>query len=111
MGTYAPATVTIIGFTLFLLAFAVLVVRVGPGRGHWNQPAARLMRPGTKLVLALWVFAAAHVLLGLLITVRVPNAGAGVLIVATLMGGMYVLMAYGYQVATLVTARRAGHRG
>ena len=96
----------LLGMALFGLAMLALVLRVGPRRGFWNQPAAELRRPGTRLVVWLYVFAAVHVLLGLSITFFVEPMDVGVLVVCVFAAGFYILCGHAYQFAHAVVGRR-----
>ena len=88
---------------VMLGAFA-LVLRFGPRRGAWNQPAAALRPPGRGLRLALYGFALVHVLLGLAATTA-DSVGPSALLIATLMGSFYVACAQVMRLSSRVPAR------
>lgn len=98
------------GMALFGLAMLALVLRVGPKRGFWNQPAAVLRRPGSRVVVWLYLFAAVHVLLGLGVVLFIEPRDFGVLIVLVLMAAIYVLFGHGYQLAHSIADRRQERR-
>jgi hypothetical protein len=93
-------------FILVALAMMVLVLRFGPKRGTWNQPAAQLRRPGRKMSWGLHLVALLHVAAGIVLAVKVPGGGAAVLVVLVLMACFYELCAYSFSLATSVAARR-----
>jgi hypothetical protein len=100
----------LLGMALFGLAMLALVLRVGPRRGFWNQPAAELRRPRPRVIGWLYVFAAVHVLLGLYVTFFIEPHQVGVLIVLVLTAGFYVLCGHAYQLAHAVVDRRERRR-
>jgi hypothetical protein len=94
------------GFVLFALAMLGVALRVGPRRGTWNQPAAALVKPGRRMFIAMYAFAAIHVVLGLVAAIAVPGAGIGVLFVLVAMAAFYVLCAHSFALAGAVARRR-----
>jgi hypothetical protein len=100
------AALFLAGIALFGLAMFGVALRVGPKRGTWNQPAAALVRPGRGVFIAMYAFAIAHVILGLIAAVKVPGAGAGVLVVLVVMAAFYVICAHSFALAARVTHRR-----
>ncbi|MCW2973185.1 MAG: hypothetical protein JWN72_1458 [Thermoleophilia bacterium] len=93
-------------FILFALGMFVLAVRFGPKRGTWNQPAAKLRRPGRRLTWMLHAVTLLHVVAGIVLAVKVPGGGAAVLVVLIAMACFYELCAYSFSLATSVAARR-----
>ena len=106
-------TVDIVLVIAFLLGMALLGVallgvslRVGPRRGTWNQPAAMLVRPGRRMVVAMYALAAVHVLLGLALAIAAPGGGIAILLVLVAMGTFYVMCAHSFQLAHSIRRRR-----
>lgn len=93
-------------FIVVSLAMLVLVLRFGPKRGTWNQPAARLRRPGRKLAWGLHLVTLLHIVAGVVLAVKVPGGGLAVLVVLVAMGCFYELCAYSFTLATSVAQRR-----
>ncbi len=95
------------GMALFGLAMLALVLRVGPRRGYWNQPAAALRRPGRRVFLGMYGVALLHVLVGLGVALFVP--GGSIAIFCVLLGAavFYVLCAHSWTLAHSLARRRA----
>lgn len=91
------------GFGVLMLAVAL---KVGPRRGYWNQPAAKLRPTGRGMLLAMYAMAALHVALGLVAAFAVPGGGIGVLVVLVAMATFYVLCAHSWALAHAVARRR-----
>lgn len=94
------------GMALFGLAMLAVVLRVGPRRGTWNQPAAAFVRPGRRMGAGMYAMAVLHVVAGIVCAVSVPGAGTGVLVVLVAMAAFYVLCAHSFSVASRVAHRR-----
>lgn len=97
------------GMALFGIALLLLVLRVGPKRGTWNQPAAALRRPGRVTFGGVYALAIAHVLLGIGIALRAPGNGTAMLVLLVVVACFYVLLAHSYSLATRVTRRSEHH--
>lgn len=95
------------GMLLFALAMLGVALRFGPRRGTWNQPAAALVRPGRRLMIAMYLVAGIHVLLGIIVAARVPGAGIGVLLVLVATAVFYVLCAHSWSLAASIARRRS----
>jgi len=93
-------------FLLFALAMLWLVLRFGPRRGNFNQPAAALRPTGRKLTWGLHAVALLHVVCGIVLAAAVPGGGVAVLVVLVLMACFYELCAYSFSLANSVAARR-----
>ncbi len=100
----------LLGMALFGLAMLAVALRVGPRRGFWNQPAANLRHPGSRVIVGLYVFAFVHLALGLYITFFIEPQEFGVLVVCVLMAAFYVLCGHSYQLAHRVARGRAKWR-
>jgi hypothetical protein len=100
------AVVTILSGVIALALFVVLVLKFGPKRGDWNQPAAKLRAPGRRLRIALYVVAGLHVVAGVVAAFAAPGGGVGVVLVGVAAGGFYVLLAEVMRVASLATRVR-----
>ena len=94
------------GMALLGVALLVLVLRVGPRRGYWNQPAAELRQPGRRMFVAMYALAAVHVVLGLVAALAVPGGGIGIFLVLLATGAFYVLCAHAWSVARAIARRR-----
>lgn len=93
-------------FVLFAAAAFGLVLRLGPRRGSWNQPAAALRRPGRRMSWGLHLVALLHVAAGVVLAMKVPGGGAAVLVVLVAMACFYELCAWSFSLATSVAVRR-----
>lgn len=93
-------TLFLLGMALLGLAMLAVSLRVGPRRGTWNQPAAKLRRPGRAMWISLLVVAALHVVAGVVCLVAVPGAGVGVLLVLIATAAFYCLCAGSFGIAT-----------
>jgi hypothetical protein len=94
------------GMALFGLAMLGLVLRVGPRRGFWNQPAAMLRRPGRGMFISMYALAALHVLIGIGVVLFTPGAGAAIFLVLLATACFYVLCAHSWALAHSVRRRR-----
>ncbi|MCW2925981.1 MAG: hypothetical protein JWM98_3385 [Thermoleophilia bacterium] len=94
------------GMAFFGLAMLGVVLRIGPRRGAFNQPAAALRRPGRGMFVSMYALAALHVVLGLVAAIAVPGGGIGVLLVLVGMAVFYVLCAHSFALAATLTRRR-----
>jgi len=99
-------TLVLISFVLFSLAMLAVVLRAGPKRGTWNQPAAELRAPGKRMSIGLYVAAALHVITGIILAVAMPGGGIAILVVLVVTACFYVLFAQSYALAHKVVARR-----
>jgi hypothetical protein len=95
----------LVGFALFGLAALLLVLRVGPRRGSWNQPAAKLRQPGRRMFLSMYVVAALHVIAGLGLAIFAPGGGLAIFLVLLVMGTFYALGAHSWSLAHRVARR------
>ncbi|MCW2927000.1 MAG: hypothetical protein JWM86_968 [Thermoleophilia bacterium] len=94
------------GMILFALAMLGVSLRFGPRRGTWNQPAAKLVKPGRGMFVAMYTLAIAHVLLGLVAATMVPGGGLAVFVVLVAMATFYVLCAHSWALAHAVARKR-----
>lgn len=93
-------------FTAACLGLLWAVLRVGPGRGSWNQPAAMLRRPSRPMFMAMYAFAALHVALGIALAIALPGGGGfAIVIVMAASASFYVLCAHSWALAHRVAAR------
>src|SRR5687767_11231029 len=88
-----------VGFLLFALGMFGAALRFGPKRGTWNQPAAALVRPGRKMFVTMYLIAAVHAAVGLVLAFTVPGGGPAIFFVLLFMGGFYVLCAHSFALA------------
>ena len=93
------------GMAIFGLAMFGLALRVGPKRGTWAQPVAALERPGRRVFIWLYVFAAIQVLGGLCVAIFQPD-GLAVLLVTVVTAGFYLLCAHSWALAQRTGLRR-----
>ena len=108
--------IAIVAFVAFWVVFVVAVLRFGPRRGQWNQPAAELRPPGRRTRIALYVTAAVHVVVGVVAALASPGTafwrGTGLVIVALAAAVFYVAcaecMRIAARIARRVDARRSG---
>lgn len=101
-GTLIAVVISVVGIVLFLLAFYALTLRFGPGRGNFNQPAAALREPGTRVVRTLYVVAALHVLMGAIVWLAAPGFNGlvwGALLIGIAMGGFFLACAWVMKIA------------
>ncbi|MEO6866553.1 MAG: hypothetical protein ABI200_00870, partial [Gaiellales bacterium] len=89
------------------LAMLGVALRFGPRRGTWNQPAAAFVRPSRWLMICMYAFAAAHVVVGIIAATMVPGAGIGVLLVLVATAVFYVVGAHSYALVKGVERRRS----
>ncbi|MCW2960144.1 MAG: hypothetical protein JWM90_531 [Thermoleophilia bacterium] len=94
-------------FVVFGVAMLAVALRYGPKRGTWNQPAAAFRRPGRFTFRGMYAVAIVHVLLGIIVTVAVPGAGIGILLVLIFTGCFYVLCAHSFALASGIQRRRS----
>lgn len=96
------------GFVVVCALFLVLVLRFGPRRGTWNQPAAAFARPGRRMQGSMYAIALLHVVAGVVLAVALPGGTSlGALVVLCAMAVFYVLCA---QAATVARVTSRGRR-
>jgi hypothetical protein len=83
--------IAVIVFGVLTLALGAMVLRFGPRRGYWNQPAAVLRPVRSWLRISMWSIGAVHVVVGIGVAIAVPGAGFAIVAVCAGMGGIYVL--------------------
>lgn len=98
-------TAFLVAMALFGVVLLAVVLRVGPKRGTWNQPAAALRRPGRITFRGVYLLAIVHVIAGIGIALRAPGDGTAMLVLLVVMACFYVLMAHSYALAMRVTRR------
>lgn len=100
------AALMFVGFVLFALGMFGVALRWGPRRGTWNQPAAALARPGRGIFVAMYLVAAVHVVLGLVLAFAAPGGGIAIFLILLVTGGFYVLCAHSFALAHSIVRRR-----
>ena len=93
------------GMALFGMIALLLVLRVGPKRGSWNQPAAMLRLPGRFTFTGVYALAILHVAAGIGIALRAPGDGTAMLVLLVIVACFYVLMAHSCALAMRVGRR------
>ncbi len=88
--TAAIVLAVFIAFTTPLLMFA-LALKIGPSRGHWNQPAPGFKRVPGWMTVVFWLVGILHLVSGVALG---SEYGLYVVIVAALMGLFWLLLAH-----------------
>lgn len=97
----------VIAFALALTMLYAATLRYGPRRGYWSQPAAKLRRPGNGVVVAIWVVAAIHVVLGTAVMLSTRSSlGVGVFFITLGMAAIYAMFALCMQIASIANRRK-----
>jgi hypothetical protein len=91
---------------LALTALGILVLRFGPHRGDWNNPAAKYRPPGVRVQRAMIALAAFTVVLGGIAGFAVTSGGTWVLVITMALAGVYLAMAFSARIAQRVVRRR-----
>lgn len=107
MGTIWIATAVM---ALALTALGILVLRFGPRRGDWNNPAAVYRAPGANVRKALLALALLTLIVGIIATISVSDGRLGILLVAAALAAVYLAMASSATIARrAITRREAAH--
>lgn len=87
-----------------MIAGLAVVLRFGPRRGYWNQPAAELRAPGRRTRILLYALALLHVGMGLA-AIAAPGVGVSALVVAVLVAVFYAACAQVMAIAAVSRSR------
>ena len=90
-----------------LTALGILVLRYGPHRGDWNNPAAVFRPPSRNVRRALIALALLTVSFGIAGAFAAPDQRLALIIVSIASAAMYVAMAYSTWIARRAIRRRA----
>jgi hypothetical protein len=94
------------GFALFGLAMLGVALRWGPRRGFWNQPAARLLKPGRRMFITMYAIAIVHVAVGVGLALFAPGGGFAIFLALLVLAVFYVLCAHSWALAHTIVRRR-----
>lgn len=105
-GIWLATAVMVLGLT----ALGILVLRFGPHRGDWNNPAATYRPPTRNVRRALIALAAITVACGIGGMIAAPDRRLAVLVVSIASASVYVAMAFSTRIAGRMITRREASR-